>query len=151
MACETVQRSLESMSSSPRGNTPSLRRGAATRSRSRYETAMGSAEIASNQVERPHVEVQKSSLEMADRPALAQIRASMDGSQLRTGARPSPRPRSRRAAQAADPGGAPAWTDPASMNSKRGYTTAPADAGNVVTQAGRGRTVDARAKVNSAG
>ena len=79
---ETVARSLESMSTlAAPGNTPSLDE-VREKIESRYATAMGRAELASNSVEGRMLEVQKSTLDMAGASRLEQIRASMAGEQL---------------------------------------------------------------------
>jgi hypothetical protein len=85
---------------------------------------MGRAELASNSVEGRMLEVQKSSLDMAGTSRLEQIRASMAGEQL--GSQP--------AQPAVEQGSSAPATDPASvarldeirasMNQKRGDTTA---------------------------
>jgi phage shock protein A len=79
---ETVARSLESMSAlAAPGNTPSLDE-VREKIESRYATAMGRAELASNSVEGRMLEVQKSTLDMAGMSRLEQIRASMAGEML---------------------------------------------------------------------
>lgn len=79
---ETVAKSLESMSSlAAPGNTPSLDE-VREKIESRYATAMGRAELASNSVEGRMLEVQKSTLDMAGASRLEQIRASMAAEQL---------------------------------------------------------------------
>jgi phage shock protein A len=121
---ETVARSLESMSSlAAPGNTPSLDE-VRDKIEQRYANAMGRAELASNSVEGRMLEVQKSSLDMAGSSRLEQIRASMAGEKLGSGA----------ATPAVESGASTPATDPAtvarldeiraSMNQKRGDTTA---------------------------
>ncbi|GAA0800689.1 PspA/IM30 family protein [Spirilliplanes yamanashiensis] len=83
---ETVARSLESMSSlAAPANTPSLDE-VRDKIERRYANAMGRAELASNSVEGRMLEVQKSSLDLAGTSRLEQIRASMAGDKLGSGA-----------------------------------------------------------------
>src|SRR3954454_22212512 len=121
---ETVAKSLESMSSlAAPGNTPSLDE-VRDKIEQRYANAMGRAELASNSVEGRMLEVQKSSLDMAGSSRLEQIRASMAGEQLGSGS----------AAPAVEQGATTPAADPASvarldeirasMNQKRGDTSA---------------------------
>jgi phage shock protein A len=79
---ETVAASLESMSAlAAPGNTPSLDE-IRDKIESRYATAMGRAELASQSVEGRMIEVQRTTLDMAGASRLEQIRASMAGGQL---------------------------------------------------------------------
>lgn len=74
---ETVASSLESMSAlAAPGNTPSLDE-VRDKIESRYATAMGRAELASDTVEGRMLEVKKTSHEIAGSSRLEQIRASM--------------------------------------------------------------------------
>jgi phage shock protein A len=83
---ETVASSLESMSAlAAPGNTPSLDE-IRDKIESRYASAMGRAELASNTVEGRMLEVQRTTLDMAGQSRLEQIRASMAGEQLTGGA-----------------------------------------------------------------
>ncbi|MFG1604273.1 PspA/IM30 family protein [Actinoplanes sp. NPDC049265] len=121
---ETVARSLESMSSlAAPGNTPSLDE-VRDKIERRYADAMGRAELASNSVEGRMLEVQKSSLDMAGSSRLEQIRASMAGDQL--GAKPNtPAVEQGNTAPAADPASVARLDEiRASMNQKRGDTSA---------------------------
>jgi phage shock protein A len=79
---ETVASSLESMSAlAAPGNTPSLDE-VRDKIESRYATAMGRAELASDSVEGRMLEVKKSTLEIAGQSRLDQIRSSMAAEQL---------------------------------------------------------------------
>jgi phage shock protein A len=121
---ETVAKSLESMSSlAAPGNTPSLDE-VRDKIEQRYANAMGRAELASNSVEGRMLEVQKSSLDMAGTSRLEQIRASMAGEQL--GSQPAqPAVEQGSSAPAADPASVARLDEiRASMNQKRGDTTA---------------------------
>jgi phage shock protein A len=83
---ETVASSLESMSAlAAPGNTPSLDE-IRDKIETRYASAMGRAELASNSVEGRMLEVQRTTLDMAGQSRLDQIRASMAGEQLTGGA-----------------------------------------------------------------
>jgi phage shock protein A len=83
---ETVASSLESMSAlAAPGNTPSLDE-IRDKIESRYASAMGRAELASNSVEGRMLEMQRSTLDIAGQSRLDQIRASMSGEQLAGGA-----------------------------------------------------------------
>lgn len=83
---ETVASSLESMSAlAAPGNTPSLDE-VRDKIESRYATAMGRAELASDTVEGRMIEVQRTTLDLAGQSRLAQIRASMGGEQVTAGA-----------------------------------------------------------------
>ncbi|QSB13454.1 PspA/IM30 family protein [Natronosporangium hydrolyticum] len=83
---ETVASSLESMSAlAAPGNTPSLDE-VRDKIESRYASAMGRAELASNSVEGRMLEMQRSTLDIAGQSRLDQIRASMSGNQLAGGA-----------------------------------------------------------------
>jgi phage shock protein A len=121
---ETVAKSLESMSSlAAPGNTPSLDE-VRDKIEQRYANAMGRAELASNSVEGRMLEVQKSSLDLAGASRLEQIRASMAGEKL--GAAPTqPAVEQAPATPAADPASVARLDEiRASMNQKRGDTTA---------------------------
>lgn len=121
---ETVAKSLESMSSlAAPGNTPSLDE-VRDKIEQRYANAMGRAELAANSVEGRMMEVQKSSLDLAGSSRLEQIRASMSGDQLGA-AGTQPAVEQARAAQAEDAASV-ARLDKirASMNEKRGDTSA---------------------------
>ncbi len=79
---ETVASSLESMSAlAAPGNTPSLDE-VRDKIESRYASAMGRAELASDSVEGRMLEVKKTTLEMAGQSRLDQIRSSMAAEQL---------------------------------------------------------------------
>src|SRR5882757_8259160 len=121
---ETVARSLESMSSlAAPGNTPSLDE-VRDKIEQRYANAMGRAELASNSVEGRMLEVQKSSLDMAGSSRLEQIRASMAGEQL-GGATPTPAVEQGASTPSADPASVARLDElRASLNQKRGDTTA---------------------------
>jgi phage shock protein A len=121
---ETVAKSLESMSSlSAPGNTPSLDE-VRDKIEQRYANAMGRAELASNSVEGRMLEVQKSSLDMAGSSRLEQIRASMAGEQLGSG-QAQPAVEQKSAAPAQDPASVARLDEiRATMNQKRGDTTA---------------------------
>jgi phage shock protein A len=121
---ETVAKSLESMSSlAAPGNTPSLDE-VRDKIEQRYATAMGRAELASNSVEGRMLEVQKSSLDMAGSSRLEQIRASMAGEQL-GGAPAQPAVESGSGTPATDPASVARLDEiRASMNAKRGDTSA---------------------------
>jgi phage shock protein A len=121
---ETVAKSLESMSSlSAPGNTPSLDE-VRDKIETRYANAMGRAELASNSVEGRMLEVQKSSLDMAGSSRLEQIRASMAGEQLGSGSA-TPAVEQGSSTPAADPASVARLDEiRASMNQKRGDTTA---------------------------
>jgi phage shock protein A len=83
---ETVAASLESMSAlAAPGNTPSLDE-VREKIESRYASAMGRAELASQGVEGRMLEMQRSTLDLAGSARLEQIRASMAGNQLAGGA-----------------------------------------------------------------
>jgi phage shock protein A len=121
---ETVAKSLESMSSlAAPGNTPSLDE-VRDKIERRYADAMGRAELASNSVEGRMLEVQKSSLDMAGNSRLEQIRASMAGEKL--GAAPDkPAVEQAASAPASDPASVARLDEiRATMNQKRGDTTA---------------------------
>jgi len=122
---ETVARSLESMSSlAAPGNTPSLDE-VRDKIEQRYANAMGRAELASNSVEGRMLEVQKSSLDMAGSSRLEQIRASMAGEKLGSGAATPAVEAGGNATPAADPATVARLDEiRASMNQKRGDTTA---------------------------
>lgn len=78
---ETVASSLESMSAlAAPGNTPSLDE-VRDKIESRYASAMGRAELASNSVEGRMLDVQRTTLDMAGSSRLQQIRASIGGEQ----------------------------------------------------------------------
>jgi phage shock protein A len=121
---ETVAKSLESMSSlAAPGNTPSLDE-VRDKIEQRYANAMGRAELASNSVEGRMLEVQKSSLDMAGSSRLEQIRASMAGEQLGSG-QAQPAVEQKSAAPAQDPASVARLDEiRATMNQKRGDTTA---------------------------
>jgi phage shock protein A len=121
---ETVAKSLESMSSlSAPGNTPSLDE-VRDKIEQRYANAMGRAELASNSVEGRMLEVQKSSLDLAGTSRLEQIRASMAGEKLGSAA-PAPAVEQGATTPAADPASVARLDEiRASMNQKRGDTTA---------------------------
>ncbi|WIM95371.1 PspA/IM30 family protein [Actinoplanes oblitus] len=121
---ETVARSLESMSElAAPGNTPSLDQ-VRDKIEQRYANAMGRAELASNSVEGRMLEVQKSSLDLAGSSRLEQIRASMAGEKL-GGSPAQPAVGQGSAAPAADPASVARLDEiRASMNQKRGDTTA---------------------------
>jgi phage shock protein A len=121
---ETVARSLESMSSlAAPGNTPSLDE-VRDKIEQRYANAMGRAELASNSVEGRMLEVQKSSLDMAGSSRLEQIRASMAGEQLGSGSA-TPAVEQGASTPAADPSSVARLDEiRASMNQKRGDTSA---------------------------
>jgi phage shock protein A len=121
---ETVAKSLESMSSlAAPGNTPSLDE-VRDKIEQRYANAMGRAELASNSVEGRMLEVQKSSLDIAGSSRLEQIRASMAGEQL-GGTSATPAVEQAQAAPASDPASVARLDEiRASMNQKRGDTTA---------------------------
>jgi phage shock protein A len=121
---ETVAKSLESMSSlSAPGNTPSLDE-VRDKIEQRYANAMGRAELASNSVEGRMLEVQKSSLDMAGSSRLEQIRASMAGEQLGSGSA-TPQVEQGASTPAADPASVARLDEiRASMNQKRGDTSA---------------------------
>ncbi|MGH3718969.1 MAG: PspA/IM30 family protein [Pseudonocardiaceae bacterium] len=94
---EQVSASLRSMSElSAPGNTPSLDE-VRDKIERRYATALGSAELAQNSVQGRMLEVQQSTLDMAGRSRLEQIRASMRGAPVAgevTAGEPAPRPAS---------------------------------------------------------
>ena len=121
---ETVAKSLESMSSlSAPGNTPSLDE-VRDKIEQRYANAMGRAELASNSVEGRMLEVQKSSLDMAGSSRLEQIRASMAGDQLGAGPGQAAVEQGP-STPAADPASVARLDElRASMNQKRGDTSA---------------------------
>ena len=121
---ETVAKSLESMSSlAAPGNTPSLDE-VRDKIEQRYANAMGRAELASNSVEGRMLEVQKSSLDMAGSSRLEQIRASMAGDKLGS-AQPAPAVEQGSSTPAADPASVARLDElRASMNQKRGDTSA---------------------------
>jgi phage shock protein A len=121
---ETVAKSLESMSSlAAPGNTPSLDE-VRDKIEQRYANAMGRAELASNSVEGRMLEVQKSSLDMAGSSRLEQIRASMAGEKLGSGTA-TPAVEQAASTPAADPASVARLDEiRASMNQKRGDTTA---------------------------
>jgi phage shock protein A len=76
---EQVSASLQSMSElAAPGNTPSLDE-VRDKIERRYARALGSAELAQNSVQGQMLEVQQSSLDMAGRSRLEQIRASISG------------------------------------------------------------------------
>lgn len=79
---EQVSASLRSMSelSSP-GNTPSLDE-VRDKIERRYANALGSAELAQNSVQGRMLEVEQSTLDMAGRSRLEQIRASISGAPI---------------------------------------------------------------------
>src|ERR1700760_2451252 len=102
---ETVAASLESMSSlAAPGNTPSLDE-VRDKIESRYASAMGRAELASNSVEGRMLEVQKSSLDMAGQSRPGQIRARMGREQLGAGSATPAVESGPNATPAADPAG----------------------------------------------
>ncbi|MGH3935677.1 MAG: PspA/IM30 family protein [Pseudonocardiaceae bacterium] len=77
---EQVSASLQSMTElTAPGNTPSLDE-VRDKIERRYANAIGSAELAQNSVQGRMLEVQQSTLDMAGRSRLEQIRASMHGS-----------------------------------------------------------------------
>ncbi|MGH3852345.1 MAG: PspA/IM30 family protein [Pseudonocardiaceae bacterium] len=79
---EQVSASLRSMSElSAPGNTPSLDQ-VRDKIERRYATALGSAELAQNSVQGRMLEVQQSTLDMAGRARLDQIRASVRGAPI---------------------------------------------------------------------
>ena len=121
---ETVAKSLESMSSlAAPGNTPSLDE-VRDKIEQRYANAMGRAELASNSVEGRMLEVQKSSLDMAGSSRLEQIRASMAGDQLGAGPGQAAVEQGP-STPAADPASVARLDElRASMNQKRGDTSA---------------------------
>jgi phage shock protein A len=122
---ETVAKSLESMSSlAAPGNTPSLDE-VRDKIEQRYANAMGRAELASNSVEGRMLEVQKSSLDMAGSSRLEQIRASMAGEQLGSGAATPAVEGAGNATPAADPASVARLDEiRASMNKTRGDSSA---------------------------
>ena len=99
---EQVSASLNSMNElSAPGNTPSLDQ-VRDKIESRYANALGAADLAQNSVQGRMAEVQQSTVQMAGHSRLEQIRASMNGGALPTGAQaPAVEPGS--AATAADP------------------------------------------------
>jgi phage shock protein A len=121
---ETVAKSLESMSQlAAPGNTPSLDQ-VRDKIEQRYANAMGRAELASNSVEGRMLEVQKSSLDLAGSSRLEQIRASMAGEKL-GGAAAQPAVEQQSTTPAADPASVARLDEiRASMNQKRGDTSA---------------------------
>lgn len=83
---EQVSASLQSMGElSAPGNTPSLDE-VRDKIERRYANALGSAELAQNSVQGRMAEVQQSTVQMAGHSRLEQIRASMNGGALPTGA-----------------------------------------------------------------
>jgi phage shock protein A len=122
---ETVAKSLESMSSlAAPGNTPSLDE-VRDKIEQRYANAMGRAELASNSVEGRMLEVQKSSLDMAGSSRLEQIRASMAGEQLGSGAATPAVEGAGNATPAADPASVARLDEiRASVNKTRGDSSA---------------------------
>ncbi|GAB2937813.1 phage shock protein PspA [Rhodococcus aerolatus] len=85
---EQVSASLQSMGElSAPGNTPSLDQ-VRDKIERRYANALGSAELAQNSVQGRMAEVQQSTVQMAGHSRLEQIRASMNGGALPTGAQP---------------------------------------------------------------
>jgi phage shock protein A len=122
---ETVAKSLESMSSlAAPGNTPSLDE-VRDKIEQRYANAMGRAELASNSVEGRMLEVQKSSLDMAGSSRLEQIRASMAGEQLGSGAATPAVEGAGNATPAADPASVARLDEiRANMNKTRGDSSA---------------------------
>ncbi|MEO7196551.1 MAG: PspA/IM30 family protein [Pseudonocardiaceae bacterium] len=79
---EQVSASLQSMSElTAPGNTPSLDQ-VRDKIERRYATALGSAELAQNSVQGRMLEVQQSTLDMAGRARLDQIRASVRGAPI---------------------------------------------------------------------
>jgi phage shock protein A len=100
---ETVAASLESMSAlAAPGNTPSLDE-IRDKIESRYASAMGRAELASNSVEGRMLEVQRTTLDMAGQSRLDQIRASMAGEQLTAGGEQRPAVEAATAQSGGDP------------------------------------------------
>jgi phage shock protein A len=94
---EQVSASLQSMSElAAPGNTPSLDE-VRDKIERRYANAVGSAELAQNSVQGRMLEVQQSTLDMAGRSRLDQIRASMRGAPVAgevTAGEPAPQPAS---------------------------------------------------------
>jgi phage shock protein A len=92
---EQVSASLRSMSElAAPGNTPSLDE-VRDKIERRYANAIGSAELAQNSVQGRMLEVQQSSLDMAGRSRLEQIRASLHGAPIAgevTGGEAAPQP-----------------------------------------------------------
>jgi len=83
---EQVSASLQSMSEmAAPGNTPSLDE-VRQKIERRYANAMGAAELAQNSVQGRMLEVQQASVQMAGHSRLEQIRASMRGDALPSGA-----------------------------------------------------------------
>jgi phage shock protein A len=83
---EQVSASLQSMSEmAAPGNTPTLDE-VRQKIERRYANAMGAAELAQNSVQGRMLEVQQASVEMAGHSRLEQIRASMRGDALPSGA-----------------------------------------------------------------
>jgi phage shock protein A len=79
---EQVSASLRSMSElAAPGNTPSLDE-VRDKIERRYANALGAAELAQNSVQGRMLEVQQSTLDMAGRTRLQQIRASISGSPI---------------------------------------------------------------------
>jgi phage shock protein A len=73
------------------GNTPSLDE-VRDKIERRYANAIGSAELAQNSVQGRMLEVQQASVQMAGHSRLEQIRASMRGDALPSGATPAVTP-----------------------------------------------------------
>jgi phage shock protein A len=94
---EQVSASLQSMSElAAPGNTPSLDE-VRDKIERRYANAVGSAELAQNSVQGRMLEVQQSTLDLAGRSRLDQIRASMRGAPVAgeiSAAEPAPQPAS---------------------------------------------------------
>ncbi|MBV8539918.1 MAG: PspA/IM30 family protein [Pseudonocardiales bacterium] len=92
---EQVSASLRSMSElSAPGNTPSLDQ-VRDKIERRYATALGAAELAQNSVQGRMLEVRQSTLDMAGRARLEQIRASVRGAPVAgevTAGEPAPQP-----------------------------------------------------------
>ena len=94
---EQVSTSLQSMNElAAPGNTPSLEE-VRNKIERRYANALGAAELAKNSVQGRMLEVQQSTLDMAGRSRLEQIRASIRGAPIAgevTAGEPAPQPAS---------------------------------------------------------
>jgi phage shock protein A len=105
---EQVSASLQSMNElAAPGNTPSLDE-VRNKIERRYANALGAAELAKNSVQGRMLEVQQSTLDMAGRSRLEQIRASIPGAPIAgevTAGEPAPQPAS--PTQALPPNGQP--------------------------------------------
>jgi phage shock protein A len=105
---EQVSATLQSMNElAAPGNTPSLDQ-VRDKIERRYANALGAAELAKNSVQGRMLEVQRSTLDMAGRARLEQIRASMPGAPIAgevTAGEPAPQPASTQ--QALPPNGQP--------------------------------------------